>query len=128
MIIKGTILSLAALLVLIAGNAQAPAPQGKLISRIVEATAYSSTTAECDADPWTNASGLRCQDGDIACNFLPFGTRVWIEGFGSKTFVVRDRMARRLSHRIDIWYADTKAARKFGLKELKMTYWTKGGE
>ena len=82
------------------------------------ATAYNSMVGQTDSTPWITASGTRCRDGVIAANFLPIGTRVRIEGFGDKIFVVEDRMHPRFSHRIDIWFASYRDAVKFGKQKL----------
>jgi 3D (Asp-Asp-Asp) domain-containing protein len=83
------------------------------------ATAYNSLEGQTDSSPWVTASGTRCRDGVIAANFLPIGTKVKIEGFGNKVFVVEDRMHPRFNHRIDIWFASHKDALKFGKRKIK---------
>lgn len=92
----------------------------------VDMTAYTSAVDECDADPWTTASGFNLQplfntastedDVIVAANFLPFGTKIRIpELFGDKVFVVHDRMNSRYWQRVDVWMKDKKVARQFGL-------------
>lgn len=83
----------------------------------VTATAYSSTVAQTDGNPFITASGARVRDGIIATNFLPFGTTVLING---KQYVVEDRMNPRYndSYHIDIWMQSTDEARTFGRKPL----------
>lgn len=72
--------------------------------RGVVVTAYSSTPDQTDGSPFTTAMGSQVRDGIIACNFLPFGTKVRLPEFsGDKVFVVEDRMAKRNSHKLDIW-------------------------
>jgi 3D (Asp-Asp-Asp) domain-containing protein len=85
----------------------------------VTATAYTSHRSQTDSSPWITASGSRCRYGVVACNFLPIGTRIRLEGFGNKVFVVEDRMHRRFSSRIDIWMASNHKAVKFGKKTIK---------
>lgn len=88
---------------------------------MVKITAYSSTPDQTDSTPFITASGKRVNDGIIAANFLKFGTKVKIpELFGDKIFVVEDRMAPRYFHRIDVWFSDTKMARRFGLQEAEI--------
>lgn len=85
----------------------------------VAATAYNSMESQTDSTPWITASGTRCREGVIASNFLPFGTKVLIEGFGDRVFVVEDRMNRRYKQRIDIWFRDYSDARRFGVRTIK---------
>ncbi|MBI2013314.1 MAG: 3D domain-containing protein [Candidatus Colwellbacteria bacterium] len=78
-------------------------------------TAYSSTPGQTDDTPFITASGERVRDGIVAANWLPFGAEIRIpELFGNKVFIVKDRMHRRFSDRVDIWFANTKEAKKFG--------------
>ena len=87
----------------------------------VMSTAYSSTSDQTDSDPLIAASGKRVYDGMIAANFLPFGTEVKIpEIFGDKVFVVEDRMHRKYSDRVDIWFSTRKQAVEYGLREVKI--------
>ena len=88
-------------------------------SGVVTATAYNSLSWQTDASPWITASGTRCREGVIAANFLPFGTKVMIEGFPDRIFVVEDRMHRRHKNRIDIWFRHYKDAKKFGVRKIK---------
>ncbi|NQU18163.1 MAG: 3D domain-containing protein, partial [Candidatus Saganbacteria bacterium] len=88
-------------------------------SGIVMATAYNSLAAQTDSTPWITAAGTRCREGVIASNFLPFGTKVMIDGFGSQIFTVEDRMNRRYKKRIDIWFRSYKDARQFGIRKIK---------
>lgn len=88
----------------------------------VQASAYSSTVDQCDADPFTTASGQKVRDGIIAVNGLPFGTRVRIPShFGNKVFVVQDRMnARWGNSRIDIWMPTRNAAIQWGVRTVQI--------
>ncbi len=89
---------------------------------LVFATAYSSSIAETDSDPFITASGKRVRDGIIANNLLPFGTKVRLPGlFGDKVFVVEDRMNKRKSnYQIDIWFSSRREALNFGSKVTRM--------
>jgi 3D (Asp-Asp-Asp) domain-containing protein len=58
----------------------------------------------------------------VACNWLPFGTKIKIQGFNVPK-VVEDRMARRFSDRIDIYYRQHREAQRFGKKRLKVEVW-----
>lgn len=87
-------------------------------------SAYTSCTFECSGDPFVNASGSRPGKGSLACNWLPFGTIVKIEGI-SGTFVVDDRMNRRYGYPyMDIWMKDKQEARRFG-RQKRIVYYTK---
>lgn len=81
----------------------------------VTTSAYSSTVAQTDADPFTTASGAQVQEGVIAANFLPLGTKVRI---GQKLYTVEDRLNSRYngSYRIDVWMRSTEEARAFGVR------------
>jgi 3D (Asp-Asp-Asp) domain-containing protein len=81
-------------------------------------TAYSSTPEETDDTPFITASGTQTRDGVIASNLLPFGTKIRIpEYFGSKIFIVEDRMNARVSDfTIDVWFPSSWQARQFGVK------------
>ena len=84
-------------------------------------TAYNSEVGQCDATPCITANGFDlCKHGvedSIATNDLPFGTKVKIpDYFGDRVFVVRDRMNKRYSDRIDVWMLEKKEARTFGVK------------
>ncbi|MEK7651248.1 MAG: hypothetical protein AAB377_01840 [Patescibacteria group bacterium] len=79
-------------------------------------TAYSSTPEETDNSPFTTASNKDVQDGFLAANFLPFGTKVKIPAlFGDKIFTVEDRMHRRKINFVDVWMTTKKEALKFGI-------------
>ena len=91
----------------------------------VIATGYSSTADQTDSTPFHTATGEKVFDGLIAANFLKFGTQVKIPAlFSDKIFTVKDRMNRRFTHRyphrIDIWFADKKEAKKFGLQNVEI--------
>lgn len=90
-----------------------------------EMTAYTSEVAQCDASPCITANGFNvCKHGiedTVAANFLKFGTKVRIpELYGDRVFIVRDRMNRRYTDRVDIWMKDKKQAIKFGFKVAKI--------
>jgi 3D (Asp-Asp-Asp) domain-containing protein len=88
-------------------------------SGVVDATAYNSIEWQTDSTPWITALGTRCREGVIAANFLPFGTKVLIDGFGDQVFVVEDRMNKRYKKRIDIWMKEYNDAIKFGRQKIK---------
>jgi len=81
-------------------------------------TGYSSTTDQTDDTPFITASNTRTRDGIVAANFLAFGTKVQIPSiFGDKVFTVEDRMAKKHSDKIDIWFPERYLAKNFGVQE-----------
>ncbi len=91
----------------------------KTQSRVVTVTAYSSTPDQTDSSPFITANGTYVRDGIIAANFLPFGAKVrFPEYSGDKIYTVEDRMAKKNSHKIDIWMLTRHAALDFGVKKL----------
>lgn len=96
-----------------------PSVPAKRTLRVV-ATAYTSTVAECDSDPFTTASGAKTADGVIAANGFAFGTKIRIpDYFGDKVFIVLDRMGRG-GNRIDIWMANRHDALEWGVRNVKI--------
>lgn len=88
-------------------------------------TAYNSDPAQTDSTPCITANGFNvCEHGEedtIAANFLKFGTKVRIPDlYGDRIFVVRDRMNKRYSDRVDIWMKEKTDARQFGVKVAKI--------
>lgn len=84
----------------------------------VVVTAYSSSVWETDDTPYLTAANTPTRDGVIASNLLPFGTKIRIpEYFGSKVFVVEDRMNSRMGDfQIDVWFPSHSQAEQFGIK------------
>jgi len=85
-------------------------------------TAYSSTPDQTDDTPFITASGKHVEDGIIANNMLPIGTKVRIpELYGDKIFTVEDRMNRRKSdYHFDIWMPERILAVNFGVKTAEL--------
>ncbi|MDD2681114.1 MAG: hypothetical protein PHE20_03385 [Patescibacteria group bacterium] len=88
-------------------------------------TAYNSDPAQTDDTPCITANGFdvceHWQEDTIAANFLKFGTKVRIpELYGDRIFVVRDRMNKRYTSRVDIWMKEKTDARSFGVKVAKI--------
>ncbi len=103
--------------------AKKPAEENKpeVRTKKVTLTAYSSTVDQTDDTPFIAASGKRVYDGMIATNFLPFGTKVKIpELFGDKVFTVDDRMNRRYTERVDIWFSERSDAIRFGIRTAEI--------
>ncbi len=84
-------------------------------------TAYSSTPDQTDDTPFITASNTCVHDGVVAANFLAFGTKVQIPSiFGDKVFTVEDRMAKKHSDKMDIWFPERYLAKNFGVKEAEV--------
>lgn len=104
-------------------NAKLPENKDRKVkySRKVAITAYNSTVEQCDDTPCITANGFDvCKHGiedTVATNMLSFGTKIRIpELFGDKVFVVRDRMNKRYSNRVDVWMSKEFHAKIFGLQ------------
>lgn len=84
-------------------------------------TAYSSTPEQTDDTPFITASGKLVRDGVVATNLLPLGTKIKIpELYGSKVFVVEDRMNPRNDQHVDIWFPTYWEARYFGIQRASV--------
>lgn len=108
-------------------NGKLPESNGARIkfSKYVIITAYNSDIRQTDDSPCVTANNFNvCESGvedTIASNFLPFGAKVKIPAlFGDKVFIVRDRMNKKFSNRIDIWMLEKPAAVNFGAKIAKI--------
>lgn len=88
-------------------------------------TAYNSDPAQTDDTPCITANGFdlcaHWEEDSIAANFLKFNTKVRIPDlFGDRVFVVRDRMNKRFSDRVDVWMKEIPDARQFGVKVARI--------
>lgn len=97
---------------------------------------YVTVTAYCPCDrccgKWADgitASGRPAVEGrTVAANWAPFGTVVQVQGFDVPK-VVEDRMAKRFSDRLDIYFRSHKDALAFGKRKLRVRILeTKGNE
>ncbi len=83
-------------------------------------TAYTSTPDQTKdyGSPFITASNKQVEDGFIANNLLPFGTKVKIpEIYGDKIFTVEDRMNTRMgSYHVDIWFPGAEGGRTKALE------------
>ncbi len=89
----------------------------------VWATGYSSDLHQTDETPFVTASGSSVHDGIAAANFLPLGTEFRLpEKFGSKIFVVEDRMNERFDDQqiVDLWFETRGQAQSFGKRMLTL--------
>jgi len=90
-------------------------------------TAYCSCVKCCGKSDGITASGKKVSVGTVACNWLPFGTRLKI-GDLKGVYRVQDRGVKSLfgSFRkpikhIDIWMSSHNEALRFGVKRLNVT-------
>jgi 3D (Asp-Asp-Asp) domain-containing protein len=83
---------------------------------LVVLTAYCSCFSCCKpfADGITASGTKPAQGRTVAANWLPFGTRVYLDGVGWRT--VEDRMAKRFSERVDVYFDRHADARRFGIR------------
>lgn len=85
-------------------------------------TAYCACKKCCgEGAKGITASGRLPVEGHTvaASRSIPLGTRINIEGLGWR--VVEDRLAKRFDGRVDVYFASHAAAKKFGIKKLKIT-------
>ncbi len=83
----------------------------------VAMTAYTSRPEETDDTPFITADGSHVRDGIVACNFLPFGTKIRVPAlFGDKIFEVHDRMNKRYTYKMDFWMEGYHEAIQFGVR------------
>ena len=83
-------------------------------------TAYCSCKKCCGKTDGITASGRPARTGYVACNWLPFGTKLIVDG---NSFVVMDRGAKsqfgdkkhHIKH-LDIWKKSHSEAIKYGVK------------
>ncbi len=108
----------------LASSVSDPAPKAVLSvigSVNVWVTAYASVPQETDNTPFITASNKHVEDGFIAANFLPFGTKVKIPSvFGDKIFTVEDRMSPRKTDFVDIWMPSVADAKDFGIHRAEI--------
>lgn len=86
-------------------------------------TGYPSRPEYTDDTPHLTANLHLVTVGVVACNWLPFGTRVRFPNlFGSMVFTVDDRMEERYNNtpNVDIWFPSKQAAIRFGLHRSMM--------
>lgn len=98
-----------------------PAKATEPTKMTVIATAYTPRPEETDSTPWLTAAGTKTREGIIAANWLPFGTKVRIDG---EIYTVEDRMHSRFTGaspaRIDIVFLSLDKARKFGKQKMEI--------
>lgn len=81
-------------------------------ARTVRVTAY--TTYE---NSNIMANGMEPQEGYVACDFLPIGTVVYLDG---QRYVVGDRIGSGSYDHVDIFFSDYNAAIEFGVQYMNL--------
>ena len=109
------------------GCKQESQPQPVFAEELWLVTAYDNCPKCCGKQPWNpaygiTASGKKAAIGMVACNWLPFGANVKIDG---RLYTVEDRGAKSLFgdrfhhlHHLDIWCSNHEQARRFGRQYL----------
>jgi 3D (Asp-Asp-Asp) domain-containing protein len=65
------------------------------------------------------ARGTRARYGVCAADpMIPFGTRLWVEGYGLA--IVEDRGGAIRGDRLDLWFGDVTTALKWGRKTVRV--------
>ena len=96
----------------------------KMRIKDVTVTAYSPSSSQCDSDPHVTASMVRVRPGIVAVSRdlfeqgWVFGKKVYVKGHG--IFEIADLMNKRHTQRMDIFFPDTEAARRFGVKQVQV--------
>lgn len=95
-------------------------------SELWKITAYCACKSCCGKTDGITASGKKALYGMVACNWLPFGTKIYIKNLGY--FTVADRGAKSLfgdkKHHIkhlDVYLPEHSQALRFGVKYRDVT-------
>lgn len=92
--------------------------------RWVTVTAYSSTADQTDSTPFNTATGEHVYWGGVATNSLAINSQVRFIGYHDEVlFRVNDRMNRRFSDRIDIWFPTRAEAIAWGKRRVEVQIW-----
>ena len=100
------------------------------VSMEVMASAYNSTKAQTEGNPFITAWGDTLQSTtksiavsrDLIKKGLTHNTKVKIEGFSS-IYVVNDKMHSKWRNKIDIYFgSDVKAAQQWGRKKVRIEF------
>lgn len=89
--------------------------------RWMQVSGYNSEVAQTDDSPFITASNTHVRDGIVASNQFPFGTVLKFPSlYGDKIFVVEDRMNKRYTNNVDIWFADKTEALQLGRRTVQI--------
>lgn len=92
-------------------------PEKTFKTVLMTVTAYTASIEECGNNDGITASGKQVQEGMVASDDLPFGTKVIING---KQYVVEDRFGGNYRNRIDIYMTSRASAERFGRKYINV--------
>lgn len=100
------------------GNGEIPG--GALGMYIMESTAYTPSVDECDADPWTTATGMRSGYGIVAVDprQIPYFTKLYIEGYGYA--IAGDCGGAIKGDRIDVFFYKKQEAYRWGRRKVRV--------
>ena len=92
----------------------------------VQVSGYNSEVGQTDASPFIMANGNHVRWGAVAANIIdangrniPFGTVIKIPSlYGDQLFVVEDRLNKRYTRNVDIWFANKADALKLGRRTV----------
>lgn len=96
-------------------------------TKTVTVTAYNSVPWQTDSTPCISADGsniceLKKQGEQSCAAAMPFGTKINVPGFGVCT--VRDRLAPKYSHRVDLYFGGADQigqAKQWGKRSLQVS-------
>lgn len=102
------------------GIGEAELPGGVLEVLEMDSTAYTPTVEECDADPWTTATGMRSGYGVVAVDptEIPYHTRLYIEGYGYA--IAGDCGGAIKNNRLDVFFYKKEEAYRWGRRKVKV--------
>lgn len=63
------------------------------------------------------ANGMRVQVGYVACDFLPLGTAIYLNG---QRYIVGDRIGDGSNNHVDIVFNDYNSALEFGVRYMDL--------
>ncbi len=95
-------------------------PGGALAVYDMESTAYTPTVEECDADPWTTATGMRSGYGVVAVDprEIPYFTKLYIEGYGYA--IAGDCGGAIKGNKLDVFFYKKQEAFRWGRRKVKV--------
>ena len=97
----------------------------------VQVSGYNSEVAQTDSSPWIGSAGTYMRDGVVAANIIdaygrniPHFTKIKFKDCGSipndKIFSVEDRLNKRYTRNVDVWFAHKADALKLGRRSCQI--------
>lgn len=97
----------------------------------VQVSGYNSEVAQTDDSPFITANGTHVRDGIVAANIIdasgrniPFNTVIKFKNCGGipedKIFLVTDRLNKRYTRNVDVWFASKADALKLGRRTCQI--------